>query len=122
MLRSFLGISVSAQTAFYLSAQENPSFWIVLGCLAGLGCGSFLLAGFLTPVVASVTCLAAAYILASGVGSSPPVLSGINLSAVCSVIVSTAIIFLGPGAFSVDARLFGRREIRIPPSNRHPEA
>jgi hypothetical protein len=26
-----------------------------------------------------------------------------------------AVIVLGPGAFSVDARLFGRREIIIPP-------
>jgi hypothetical protein len=27
-----------------------------------------------------------------------------------------ALILIGPGAFSVDARLFGRREIIIPPS------
>ena len=30
-------------------------------------------------------------------------------------IMAAAIVFLGPGAFSVDARLFGRREIIIPP-------
>jgi len=27
-----------------------------------------------------------------------------------------AIVILGPGAFSIDARLFGRREIIIPPA------
>ena len=32
--------------------------------------------------------------------------------------VATSIILLGPGAISVDARLFGRREIVIPKSTR----
>jgi hypothetical protein len=31
-----------------------------------------------------------------------------------------AVVFLGPGAFSLDARLFGRREIIIPPVSRSP--
>ena len=30
------------------------------------------------------------------------------------IILAAAIALLGPGAFSVDARLFGRREILIP--------
>jgi uncharacterized membrane protein YphA (DoxX/SURF4 family) len=29
--------------------------------------------------------------------------------------IAIALVFLGPGAFSIDARLFGRREIVIPP-------
>jgi hypothetical protein len=29
--------------------------------------------------------------------------------------IAIALVFLGPGAFSVDARRFGRREITIPP-------
>jgi uncharacterized membrane protein YphA (DoxX/SURF4 family) len=34
------------------------------------------------------------------------------------VVVAVAIIFLGPGAWSVDGRLFGRREIIIPHTSR----
>jgi hypothetical protein len=30
------------------------------------------------------------------------------------IVLAAAIAFLGPGALSVDARMFGRREIRIP--------
>jgi len=40
------------------------------------------------------------------------------------IAMAAAILFVGPGAFSLDARLFGRREIFIPnPSiRRNPEA
>jgi hypothetical protein len=34
--------------------------------------------------------------------------------------MSAALVLLGPGAFSLDARLFGRREIIIPEGGRSP--
>jgi uncharacterized membrane protein YphA (DoxX/SURF4 family) len=34
--------------------------------------------------------------------------------------MSAALVLLGPGAFSLDARLFGRREIIIPEGRRSP--
>jgi hypothetical protein len=37
-------------------------------------------------------------------------------------IVAAAIVLLGPGALSLDSRLFGRREIIIPPPNRSPQS
>jgi hypothetical protein len=33
------------------------------------------------------------------------------------VVLAAAVLCLGPGAFSVDARLFGRREVIIPHSS-----
>ena len=46
----------------------------------------------------------------------------LKLSAIMLVIVAGAILLLGPGAFSIDARLFGRREIIIPrTAHRSPE-
>ena len=41
-------------------------------------------------------------------------LAALNLAA-----ISAALVLLGPGAFSVDARLFGRREIIIPEGRVH---
>ena len=49
-------------------------------------------------------------------GQTPSLLSSIahlNLA-----IVSVALVLLGPGALSLDARLFGRREIIIPDHKR----
>jgi hypothetical protein len=42
-------------------------------------------------------------------------LAAFNLAA-----ISAALVLLGPGAFSIDARLFGRREIIIPEARRSP--
>jgi hypothetical protein len=37
------------------------------------------------------------------------------------VVLLTVIALLGPGAFSIDARMFGRREILIPNPSRSPK-
>jgi uncharacterized membrane protein YphA (DoxX/SURF4 family) len=41
-----------------------------------------------------------------------------RLVALLVAVIATAVVLLGPGALSMDARLFGRREIIIPPSAR----
>jgi uncharacterized membrane protein YphA (DoxX/SURF4 family) len=82
--------------------------------------GLMLLAGFFTPIA---SCLAAAGNLAFslwwleyGGVTEPPRL----MNFACLTVISLALLFLGPGAFSLDARLFGRREIIIPESRRPP--
>ena len=69
--------------------------------------GGCLLIGFLTPVVAII--IAGGAIVTAIAALSLPTLSLMGV-----VILAAAIALLGPGAFSVDARLFGRREILIP--------
>ena len=68
--------------------------------------GAFLLAGFLTPYAAALIGLAALGLAFTQTRWQP----------VCAFVVFIAIALLGPGAYSLDARLFGRREIIIPRS------
>ena len=76
---------------------------------------SCLLVGFMTPIVAVVMGLsAAALVLFSAFNS--------NQSALNIIVLTTAIALLGPGAFSIDARMFGRREILIPHTQRWPKS
>jgi hypothetical protein len=39
---------------------------------------------------------------------------------ICAVLDATAMMFLGPGAYSLDARLFGRKRIVLPPRDDQP--
>lgn len=76
--------------------------------------GALLLIGYLTPLAGMLAAL-------SGIGRmSPrlPVVGGSlfdsHLAIAFQITIAIALAFLGPGAFSLDARLFGRREIVIP--------
>jgi uncharacterized membrane protein YphA (DoxX/SURF4 family) len=117
-LRLTVGVLTLIQGGFYVSTKSEtmPGAWI--GLVVGVVAGAALLFGLLTPIAALVTGLAA---IGTGMSLLPapvPNLCDSTLSVALIGIVTIAIIFLGPGAFSLDGRLFGRREIIIP---RRPE-
>ena len=67
-----------------------------------------LLAGFLTPILSVITCVAAVTnLLLTGPTT--------NVLYIVRLLTSAALLFLGPGAYSVDARLFGLRVTVVPP-------
>jgi uncharacterized membrane protein YphA (DoxX/SURF4 family) len=111
LLRAALGITALAEGAIVLSGQSNTSFWTLFAGMAAIAGGVLILLGFLTPVVGALLLAggltaAAFWFSASAQALASPV--------VYEIILSAAVVLLGPGAFSLDARLFGRREIIIP--------
>jgi uncharacterized membrane protein YphA (DoxX/SURF4 family) len=121
-LRMAIGLVAVIQCGYYLaqSAMSNPSLW--LGGLVGLAAGASLLVGLLTPLAGVIVGLGALGIGFALVPAPTPNLFDARLSAVFAAIMTAAIVFLGPGAYSLDALLFGRREIIIPQSPRRPES
>ena len=87
--------------------------WL-LGSIA-FGAGVLLLIGLLTPIAGAIVGIGAIGIGFSLLPVCTPNLFNSMLPIAFGAIMLVAIILLGPGAFSVDARLFGRREIIIPP-------
>jgi len=85
---------------------------------SGLG----LVIGFLTPLAGLLAGLCFLGIDLSGFPSPFWGLHDTKLVAFGMVIMATSVILLGPGAFSLDGYLFGRREIVIPPSSQHPQS
>lgn len=86
---------------FILIKQAAASSgWVMT--LVVLTSAGFLLLGFMTPLVAVLT----------GIVSLVLVFS--NLAGVEMVVLTLAIALLGPGAYSIDARMFGRRKVFIP--------
>ena len=109
LLRATLSITVIIQGGFCLLERGNTSIWTQVFGIGTIVAGTALLLGFLTPLSAFLVFLGSAISIFFSLQSTDP-----NLVALRFMVFSIAIILLGPGAFSLDARLFGRREIIIP--------
>ena len=110
-----MALAVLVQGRFYLGDHADTAqvSWL-LGSLA-LAAGVLLLIGLLTPIAGAIVGIGGIGIGSSLLPSCTPNLFNSVLPVVFGAIMLLAIIFLGPGACSVDARVFGRREIIIPP-------
>ncbi|MBI3896212.1 MAG: PqqD family peptide modification chaperone [Acidobacteria bacterium] len=83
-----------------------PRLMPVLCELLAVGAGVLLLAGLWTPVSGTLAAILELWLASSGTGDPR--------NAFLMAAMAAALTMLGPGAWSVDARLFGRRRIRIP--------
>ena len=76
--------------------------------------GACLLAGLMTPLLAAFVAIGGVVVALSWIPLPVPDLFNSYLAIINLVVLSIAIVLLGPGAFSLDAHMFGRREIPIP--------
>jgi len=88
-------------------------YWVVVSLIALISLS--LCIGFLTPVLAVVACTAAVanLLLADQPG---------NVVYIFRILTAAALFFLGPGAYSLDAKLFGLRVTVIPPRKNNKSA
>jgi uncharacterized membrane protein YphA (DoxX/SURF4 family) len=122
LLRAAVGFMATAQGIFYLSGSSNPAPGKWLLGLVLIASGAALAAGFLTPFAGLLVGLCFLGIALFWFPAPFWDLHDARLVAFGMIITAVALALLGPGAFSLDGRLFGRREIVIPPSSRPPES
>lgn len=89
-----------------LSLREAPPLTIAVPHYIGVGAGLLLLVGLWTPVAGALAFLAELWIAFSHDGD--PSISLIQ------AVLGAALTMIGPGAWSIDARLFGRKRIDLP--------
>lgn len=109
-------MAVLIEGRFYLG-DPNPTAATWSAGLLALATGTLLVIGFLTPIAGALVGLAGVGLALSLIPVSTPNLWSSELAIMFGTAILLAIIGLGPGAFSVDARVFGRREIIIPPAD-----
>jgi hypothetical protein len=106
ILRIALSVTTLVRSAAYLSESGGAAFLHWLPGFFMIAPAVFVLIGFLTPPSAAIVFTGG--MLAAVLGQTSTAVE------IYGTVLAAAIALLGPGAFSVDARLFGRREIIIP--------
>ena len=113
------GAVVQGIGAIVGSTSSSPVPWVI-GLLEIL-VGAALLMGLLTPIAGAAAAIsnlttAVSQLLISSAGIHDQAFSAIEL-----LVMAIALVLLGPGAVSLDARLFGHREIIIPGNAKPPQ-
>jgi len=113
LLRAAAGIVLITETSSFLfgTGTLTSSNWAV--ALIALVSGVSLLLGFLMPVGGILATICSAVVALSLVPIDSLNLPQIRAVATLLAVMAAALSLLGPGAFSMDSRLFGRREIII---------
>jgi len=121
LLRVVVGAALVAHGVLCLVSSDRITLVVSVSTALLLLSGGCLLIGFLTPILsllAGLECLGIAWSWFPFQLLSP---FESKLALAPIIAMSAAIALLGPGAFSLDARLFGWKEIVIPPASRPPQ-
>jgi uncharacterized membrane protein YphA (DoxX/SURF4 family) len=104
-----------------LLSSDRVTFGVLLSTALLLLSSVLLLIGFLTPILSLLAGLECLAIILSWFPFQLLIPFESKLALIPIIVIAAAIALLGPGAFSLDARLFGWKEIVIPPASRPPQ-
>lgn len=107
LLRMFAGIALIHSAVMRTSDGSPPVTWTlqVLGAVAGV----VLMVGFFTPVAGALAAIAQLWVGALQACSH----LGDPWSTMAQATLAAGLAMIGPGAWSIDARRFGRKRIRL---------
>jgi uncharacterized membrane protein YphA (DoxX/SURF4 family) len=118
LLRAAAGGVLVARCVIYFGVPHDLRLAVIATLFLTFVSAVFLLLGYRTRLAATIVSIASIGSVFFWLSKYHP--QGNRLSAGLVSIIAAAVICLGPGAFSLDSRLFGRREIIIPKAR--PEA
>jgi uncharacterized membrane protein YphA (DoxX/SURF4 family) len=117
LLRGLVGLTLIAQSVGHIRSTNLSLAAGVVVALAVVS-GACLLAGFMTQLFAGLIGIGYGALCLLKTVFATFALVNLNYGDIDLFFVTIALILLGPGALSCDSRMFGRREIRIPPASK----
>jgi hypothetical protein len=117
LLRSVIGFTATWQGVLCLATKDGGATVRIIGGVA-VFTGIFLAAGFRTRLASFLIALGIGFISLCTFPIPTRDLFDRLLATLFAETISMAVVFLGPGAFSIDAYLYGRKEIIIPDRSR----
>lgn len=113
-----LRIALGAELVWFSYARLEP--WqgggpvMKVGAVLALLCAACIVGGFRTALSSLLAGMISVVFLISWIFSPIPDTEALRIGAASAAFIAAALVFLGPGGFSVDGRLYGHREIVIP--------
>jgi uncharacterized membrane protein YphA (DoxX/SURF4 family) len=114
LLRVAIGIVLIARGVTFLLGWRDLKFTAAAIALLVVSGATLLVSGYLTRLAAVLIALASACGIIFWSWAPAIDLFQTRLTAALVGVIAMALVCLGPGAFSLDARLFGRQEIIFP--------
>jgi uncharacterized membrane protein YphA (DoxX/SURF4 family) len=121
LLRATVGITAVVQGVIYWVDWGAQTLGTWVFGFPAVASGALLVIGFLTPITATLAGLSSIGIAFSWPPAPNPNWIDLRLVTFFVTLMAAVVVCLGPGAFSFDSCLFGRREIIIPPTSALPK-
>lgn len=113
LLRVVVGASAILEASLTIAHNQAPALGATLAGAFVMVAGLALIIGLLTPIASILICMAGAVMLLLRIPTTALLLFDSRMAHFEFVVESAMLLLLGPGAISVDARLFGRKEVLI---------
>lgn len=115
VLRTALGVPLLVEAAALLAEWRGNTSPLILIALISVATGVALQLGYSVGRAAIAGAAAVIAVHFSSLHEERLNLFSSRIACFLAISIAIALVLLGPGAFSIDARRFGRREIVIPP-------
>jgi uncharacterized membrane protein YphA (DoxX/SURF4 family) len=115
VLRIALGIPLIVEGIALLADLRDTASLLIIVALTSIAAGVTLLVGYSVGLGAIAGGFVVIAVYFSPLHGERLNLFSSRIACFLAISIAIALVFLGPGAFSIDARRFGRREIVIPP-------
>ena len=114
LLRATVGVGLIVQGTAYFADNRDLGWLLWVVAVLTIAVGVLLLFGCLTRSAAVIAAVVSVVSMFSWFPVSQVGIFETRMTSGLAVVIAAAIVCLGSGAFSVDSRLFGRREVIIP--------